>query len=171
MSEVEKHSKPLTTLQTQIAMLDAQGLGPLEISRALGCHEKTVTHLRREDWYQAERQRWIELNINRLEPIINRLKAQAVGAHEKAITELVDQLSAEDAEGRPLRPVRAKAAEIIINSPIIRGLVGVTKDEAQAVAAAVTTVNLTVTRERLPTDDKVIIIDQEEDEEDVTEED
>lgn len=134
--------KKLTTRQIQIAMLDAQGYNATEIGIALDCTPDYVRKTRRDAWFPAERDKWINSGgIVQLENILLSLKTRALGVHGEALEELQDMLHASDADGNPLYDVRLKAVQIALNHRLIQAITGAV-DEGKSVTAAVTQVTL-----------------------------
>lgn len=133
--------KKLTTLQVQIAMLDAFGYNATEIGKALDCTPDYVRKTRGDTWFPAERDKWVSQGVGQLEPILESLRVRALGVHGEALHELQDMLHASDSEGHPLYDVRLKAIQIALNHRLIQAITGAT-DEGKSVTAAVTQVTL-----------------------------
>jgi hypothetical protein len=120
-AELELHAgnDELTVLQREGAFLHAQGMGSVEIARALEVHEKTPSKWLKQPAYAAEVARWQNFSMERM---LVGLRSRAALAAEKALVVLVEALAAEDAEGRPLYPVRIAAAKEVFSNPILRSM-------------------------------------------------
>lgn len=151
----------LTPLQMQTAMMSAMGLGPTEIARTLGCAKQTIIDYAKKDWWVAERDKWVELGLAKLDTAIHAQRARMLALHDEMVTTLFEAVTASDADGHPLWQTRMKAAEIIARSPAIMKMLGeVTRDGPDTNVNAVTVVNLHIPEGRRP---RVVgeVIDQE----------
>ena len=136
----------LSPLAKQAAFLDAQGVRVHDIAAAVGVHEKSVSRWRHGSAYLAERDRWERYTLERLDPILQRLKVAAVHAAGVAIEQLLGILEQDDPDGLRTQ-AKLRSAEILVNSPVIRALVDARteRDSPQATASAV--VQLVIRRE------------------------
>ena len=86
-------------------------------------HVKTVSHWRAEPEYLAERDHWQRYSVERLQPVLQKLKAAALVVHQSALERLAEALVATDPDGHQLWETQLRAARIIAESPVIRALV------------------------------------------------
>lgn len=144
-----------------VAFLDAQGLRSTEIARVVGVHEKSVPRFRRDAGFAELKAYWEHHTAEQLEPVIQRLRASAAIAHAAAIEYLLEAVTSAnmpDSE-TPNHQVRSRAAEILVNMPIIKNLVG-DRSPSGGVTLQQQTVTLVVRR-----DGSAEVVDHQDDEE------
>ena len=115
-------------MMKQAAVLAAQGMPRADIIATCGCTlDQYTSWQQRGDWIEY-RDKENEKALKRLLPMLDSLRIAAVDAHEEALRVLVEALGAMTADGKePLMSVRLQAAGMIINSPIVRGMVDASK--------------------------------------------
>lgn len=114
----------LTPLAKQAAMLAAMGKGPRESAKLLGCNEKTIVHYGREDWWLAERDKWIAAGLAKLDEAITAQRVSMLALHDEFIDGVRAALNAQLPSGDPNWPVRLQGLRLIHDHPAIKALLG-----------------------------------------------
>lgn len=140
----DKKGVKKTVLWHQTAMLVGQGYSLTDAAKAVGCYRETISVYQKDPEWIALRDEWAERGLARMEPVIQRVKANALGAHDQVVVpvlvaiatgadkEIKEALQATDpVSGDPLWKVRqsakelqARTAEALGNLPVIRALFG-----------------------------------------------
>lgn len=118
----EPDTSTLNLAQKAGAYYDAQGRGPSEIAGLVGVHEKTISTWRRDPRYLAERARWVDTMLDKIEPMLQRARALHLAALHEVNEMLREAVQATDSEGRPVWSTRVAAAKALIDHPITKAL-------------------------------------------------
>lgn len=160
---LEKRARGASAPMDMSAYLDALGLPTKKIASVIGVHEKTVSHWRGTQDYMERVAFWREREIGELEPLLHKLKIDAMDMIDVAVATLKDVMkNAVHADGRPNYALRASAAREAFNSSLARVTIG-----ADSVAAGTTinasqqTMTLVFTNEAQPAPAAEDIIDSD----------
>ncbi len=141
---LEKKARGVSAAMDFAAYMDALGLPTKEIAEICAVHIKTVSHWRGTQDYMERVTYWRSREIEKLDPIINRLKIDAAHMVDVAIKTLIDTMTNADlADGRPNYGMRASAAKEALTSSIARLAIGA--DAAAGVSAQINQTQQTVT--------------------------
>lgn len=155
-------AKKLTALQIQTAMLSGMGRTPREIARLLDCHEKTVSNLLQNPAWVAERQKWIEAGLAKLDAAVTAQRAGMLALHDEFITGVRNSIHAELPNGEPNWPVRLAGLKMIHDHPAIKALLGSGETGEDKGVGQVTVVQFHIPADKMPRQvgDAEVIIDQ-----------
>jgi hypothetical protein len=141
---LEKKARGVSAGMDFAAYMDALGLPTKEIAEICAVHIKTVSHWRGTQDYMERVTYWRSREIEKLDPIINRLKIDAAHMVDVAIKTLIDTMQNADlADGRPNYGMRASAAKEALTSSIARLAIGA--DAAAGVSTQINQSQQTVT--------------------------
>ena len=122
---LEKRKRGVSPAMDFAAYMDALGLPTKDIAKVAAVHIKTVSHWRGTQDYMERVQYWRSREIEKIEPIINRMKVDALNLVDVAIETLIDTMRhAVHADGRPNYAMRASAAKEALNSSVVRVTIG-----------------------------------------------
>jgi len=140
---LEKKAQGASAPMDMAAYMDALGISTKEIADVIGVHIKTVSHWRGTQDYMERVGYWRERELEKFEPLLHKLKIEALNLVDVAIGTLVDTMkNAVLADGRPNYAMREKAALDALNSSIVRLTIGA---DAAAVGTQINASQQTVT--------------------------
>lgn len=143
-------------------MLTAGGKSPREIAKLLGCHEKTVSNMKREPWWTPELERWTEAGLAKLDDAITAQRARMLVIHDEFADGIREAMQAELPSGDPNWPVRLQAYKLVAEHTSIKALLGSGYESEDKAPGQVTVVQFHIPADKMPRQvgDAEVVIDQ-----------